>query len=264
MVFTKSCLKACLVVSGLLLFANSERASASSKVRSENTPVVESGSLDQFGGAEKKEDAEKTAAKVLEAYLIQFKHKRKDQVLAAESLVSRGDYAAQYKLTKVLLDEVFKTLRQAEINLTDVDLDELPALPVKHNAVFESLVNVWESTALFGDICLRLPDITHRMINNHKLRLRLIAWAVAMCRKTPVYNDVQTKQLDLIMQETKLADVVDENYENPFSEAVIRKNQNEMLEMRALQEAEISRIKKRKQRGPMLSVIRKTKFWNDL
>ena len=63
----------------------------------------------------------------------------------------------QVQAVKVLLDEIFRTLRQAQTNLTDVDLAAIPALPTHNQTILDSLLSVWENTAFLGVLLLLLP-----------------------------------------------------------------------------------------------------------
>ena len=66
-------------------------------------------------------------------------------------------------MTKLLLDEVFSTLRAAQRNISDVDLAALPPFPLHNQSILHDLTVVWEKTALLGDLTLRLPDL----VRNH-------------------------------------------------------------------------------------------------
>eukprot|EP00035_Acanthoeca_spectabilis_P035612 m.35561 g.35561 ORF g.35561 m.35561 type:complete len:262 (+) comp7453_c0_seq1:173-958(+) len=195
----------------------------------------------------------KSEAKTLKLYQEAFREKRVVQVATAESIVDKGDYVKQYALVKVLVDPTFRTLRQAQKNLTGVDLASLPPIPNKNRTILESALNVWEGTALLGDLILRLPDILHRMIDNHALRKEVLNWAVRLCAVSPMYEPTHRTQLELVLQEMGLADVPDPTYSNPFSEASRRKRAIERAAAKAAQEAEIERLIERKRRGPQLS-----------
>jgi hypothetical protein len=68
----------------------------------------------------------------------------------------------RYKLTKLLLDEVFSALRGAQKNLSSVtDLASLPVFPMEDQPRLRDLTVVWEKTGLLGDLTLRLPDIVY-------------------------------------------------------------------------------------------------------
>lgn len=225
-----------------------------SRVQSDGTTVLASGKIGEAGEAAVTDEAKaKAQEKLVEVYAYHFKLKRKQQIKTAENLLGKESYAKQYKLVKVLLDEIFRTLRQAQTNLTDVDLAAIPALPTHNQTILDSLLSVWENTAFLGDVLLRLPDISHRMIDKHTVRKEVIFWAIQTCYGAPMYDATQQQQLDLMLQETKLAKQIDHAYENPFAEATILRKKIEMVEVRELQIAELEKLKRRKERKPTLS-----------
>ena len=165
-------------------------------------------------------ESETDAADALKSYQQHFAVKRAEQVRAAEDIWAKGEYVMRYGLAKAVLDEMFRTLRRAQRNLTGVDLAALPPVPTDNATLLEHLVLTWENTAFFGDLVLRLPDIVHAMVDGHRVRMEVIAWALNLCRDSAVYSDTHRKQLELTMQEMGLADP-DPNYVNPFRERAI-------------------------------------------
>eukprot|EP00041_Stephanoeca_diplocostata_P021686 m.508841 g.508841 ORF g.508841 m.508841 type:complete len:294 (+) comp21887_c1_seq5:224-1105(+) len=252
-----------------ILFQYPKFTSAKNRpTRSDQTPVVATGTLDgpadnaEAAGDGSGPDADdeppqlKQQKKLLKIYKEHFREKRKEQISVAESLVAKSDYSRQYSLAKALMDQVFRQLRQSQKNLTDIVLIELPPIPAQNMSILDSLVNVWENTALLGDVILRLPDISHRMIDNHKLRREVLSWAVHLCQDSPVYLEEHRKQLELVLQEMNMADVPDPSYSNPFSEANMRAKQEEAEETHRLQQLAVDRLRRRRARGPRLSQLR--------
>eukprot|EP00038_Savillea_parva_P021397 m.34594 g.34594 ORF g.34594 m.34594 type:complete len:290 (+) comp5158_c0_seq2:76-945(+) len=253
-----------------------------SKVASEDTVVVHTGSLRDgvtapqvddaphsgTGGASASEpndssDAlaaypkERTEATQIKVYRQSFEEKRSIQIATAESLASKDDYSKQYALAKVLVDPIFRTLRQAQKNLTGVNLTALPAVPNKNRTILTAVVSTWEGTAMLGDVILRLPDILHRMIDNHALRREVLNWAVRLCLTSPIVSGPHRKHMSLVLQEMGMADVPDPTYSNPFSEVSKRKRAAEREAARAAQEREIERLVRKRGRGPLLSRYRR-------
>lgn len=92
-------------------------------------------------------------------------------LLIAIAFVFNSRYSDRYKMTKLLLDEVFSTLRAAQRNISDVDLAALPPFPLHNQSILHDLTVVWEKTALLGDLTLRLPDLVR---NQHSNRAVLV------------------------------------------------------------------------------------------
>jgi hypothetical protein len=168
-----------------------------------------------------------------------------------------GSLSSSYRLAhvtvQVVVDPIFRLLRQAQKNLTGVDLDALPPIPNKNRTLLVSLVNVWEGTAMLGDLILRLPDILHRMVDGHALRLEVLGWAARVCASSKMYEPTHRKQLELVLQEMSLADVPDTAYSNPFSEVARRQRAADHGRAKAAQEKEIERLIRKRSRRAQLS-----------
>ena len=119
--------------------------------------------------------------------------------------------------------------------------------------MLEALLRVWENMAFFGDLILRLPDQVHTLVDNHDVRLGLIRWGVNLCLESQVYEDVHRKQLQLVLQETKLAEDLDPHYINPFSDEYIREQQRKKQREKLEQEKRVKKaIRRQKMRKPKL------------
>ncbi|KAK2563506.1 Coiled-coil domain-containing protein 134 [Acropora cervicornis] len=123
-------------------------------------------------------------------YSTVFKQKRSAQVNAAESILNLKDYSKQYKMVELVLDKLFKSdllhiveqiLKDARVKVTE-----------------SALANILENTALFGDILLRLPDITHKVYSKSKEWDLLARWSISFCNETQVYDEMDSRLLDLV------------------------------------------------------------------
>ena len=181
----------------------------------------------------------------MKSYQKQFREKRIEQVDAAEQIMVHDRFEYRYQLTKKLVDEIFRTLRKSQKTLQDVEREVLVApLLSTNDTIFSALMAVWENTAFLSDMILRLPDVLRGQYDGHAVRLGLIRWAVDLCMHSPVYDDSQKPLLELVMQETSLAEKIDPNYVNPFTAA--QKKQEAQKPTRAPKTTS-------KKRGPKLS-----------
>jgi len=190
------------------------------------------------------------------AYGKLFATLRKEQTGYAEKIFSKAKYSDRYKMTKLLLDEVFSTLRAAQRNISDVDLAALPPFPLHNQSILHDLTVVWEKTALLGDLTLRLPDLVHAQTDNHNVRMQVAEWAIGVCEPSPMYEGVHGTQLGLVRQELRIADEVDPSYINPFSDANLKKQKVEHLRKQRLEQKTADKLEKKETRGPRLSILR--------
>lgn len=142
---------------------------------------------------------------------------------------------------------MFRTLRSSQRTLDSVDIQSLRPVPVEEPDVLDALLRVWENMAFFGDLILRLPDQVHTLLDGHTVRLGLVRWGIELCMSSPIYEEIHREQLELVLQETGLAEQQDPNYINPFSEAYIQEQQRKKLEEQNRQEQYMKKVL-RKQR----------------
>lgn len=196
---------------------------------------------------EEKTPEEREQERALKSYRAHFSIKRAEQVKAAEAIFSKPKYELRYDLTKALLDELFKTMRKAQKELEKVDLAALPPVPLKEKQTLDNLLKIWENTAFFGDLVLRLPDIVHLQFDTQEVRKSLMKWALELCLASPIYDDVHKRQLELVLQETGLAAEKDPTYTNPFREAHMEEERKKLLQQKRQQEKEEAKRKKREE-----------------
>ena len=218
-----------------------------SRVRSKDTPVVETGSI-----AHDEANVEKAAAKALETYRGLFNAKRAEQVGTAETIFAYSAHSKRFKMTRLLVDEIFKVVMPARALLMERDLSAMPAVPLQDKAALDSLLKVWENTALLGDLALRLPDIVHSLLDRDGHRMEAAEWCVAHCLEAEIYDEVHREQLRLVQQELGFAPRIDPDYRNPYSDAEIRAQLAAAREKKREENRALDALLRRKQRGPKL------------
>jgi len=180
-----------------------------------------------------------------------FKQKRAEQTFAAESILKLADYTKQYKMVEIVLGKLFKVLQDGRVKITESGYIPGEAFPTDQ-AHLEALANILENTALFGDILLRLPDITYKVYSKSKEWELLARWSVSFCNETQVYDETDSKLLNLMAQELRLVPR-DPNYINPYRKTT---SKEEMKTETSKQEDVSKKSKKKKEkkkRGPRLS-----------
>ena len=60
------------------------------------------------------------------------------------------------------------------------------------------LSKVFENTAMFGDLVLRLPDIVHSIYDKNKEWQLLIGWCYWFCKESGVFDGTNGKLLHLV------------------------------------------------------------------
>lgn len=158
---------------------------------------------------------EVTDEAILSSYMTTFRRKRVEQLAATESIMEKSDYELRYKLTKALVDEMFKTLRKAQKFLLTANVS-FSAPPFKNETVLSPLVTTWENSAFLSDLILRLPNMLHLQVDGHAVRLEVVKWAFETCLASPVFIDTAHRTPILLAQQELALVPADPDYTNPY------------------------------------------------
>jgi hypothetical protein len=80
----------------------------------------------------------------------------------------------------------------------------------------------------------------------------VLEWGIRLCLESPVWDDTQRRQLDIVLQEMGMEERPP-GYVNPFSEAARRKRSEDRAAAELAQKTAIERLMRKRSRGPMLS-----------
>lgn len=179
-------------------------------------------------------------------YKALYKHKRAEQLEAVRRIMAIDDYTKQFKLVNLTLDQIAKVTIAAKTTLENAGYVPGGKFP-EDDQVREALANVVENTALMGEILLRLPDVTHKLLDA-KNDLRLLAlWCVGFCEESPLVDRPTKVLLHLMAQEMGIAPR-DPNYINPYR---MKHQAQQQVKLNTKQETKPK--KKKAPRGPQLS-----------
>ncbi|KAK2188577.1 hypothetical protein NP493_128g04022 [Ridgeia piscesae] len=145
-----------------------------------------------------------------------FRQKRAVQLEAVRSISSLEKYEKQYKMVRLLLEQIFKVMADSKVKLTEAGY--LPGDPFpKDETIRELFAHIVENTAFFGDLLLRIPDMTHDLLRrNHEWHV-LIHWSIGFANETGIYEKADAKLLHLMAQELNIVER-DPDYINPYKE----------------------------------------------
>ncbi|XP_019863415.1 PREDICTED: coiled-coil domain-containing protein 134-like [Amphimedon queenslandica] len=168
-------------------------------------------------------DNEKTEGKMdtnymnQQAYKSLFAAKRREHIETAEKILHLNDYAKQYKMVEILGETIFPAMKDSKEKLEKANyIPQSSPFPTDKN-MQEALGVVLESIPFFGDVLLRLPDITKDVYKRHKKDwVPLFKWGMEFCQNsTFLFTGHHSTQLYLMSQEIGLIPE-DPEYENPF------------------------------------------------
>lgn len=115
-----------------------------------------------------------------------------------------------------------------------------------------ALSSILENTALFGDIILHLPDITHRILRTQRSWNSTIHWSLNFANRTRHLLDKSTiTMIRLVEQELNITER-DPSYFNPYR-IVASTDKREDAAKKKKQQQPVKRDKRKK--GPQIAKI---------
>ncbi|XP_023229150.1 coiled-coil domain-containing protein 134-like isoform X2 [Centruroides sculpturatus] len=118
----------------------------------------------------------------------------------------------------------------------------------------EALAQTVENTAFFGDILLKLPDITHSILKKEKAWSLLMKWSLGWSNSTGIYDKKTTELMNLVAQEFNLTEK-DPNFVNPYKKEIEKITAKEIKT-----KSPEKKVKKKTTKGPRLSGSRHTEL----
>jgi hypothetical protein len=152
-----------------------------------------------------------------------FKYKRLIQLEAINGLLNLAKYEAKYEMVSRMFDKIFELHDKSWSKIQNSDYipggeDSLQTPPLPQDAhVMESLSTLMENCALVGDVVLRLPDISHRLLNKNPEWMRLTRHCFTFCPSTRLMDPVTEEMFNLASQELHLIPR-NANFTNPYRE----------------------------------------------
>ena len=200
--------------------------------------------------------SDKQLIKTKEEFRILFKEKRRQQISAVKTLQSFGKYEQKYSMISNIFGKLFEVEEKAKQSIEDSEYVLGADLP-KEEAVLEALSQIVENCAFFGDIVLRLPDISHRVLrDNHKYE-SLYKWCISFSMATDLCDKNTQKMFDLLAQELELIPK-NESYVNPYKKS--NKSKVKTIDENVVNSGDNNsknnKNKKSVKRGPRLSKTR--------
>jgi len=163
-----------------------------------------------FGGAE----GDEANIDPFEKYKRVFNQHRARQLEAIKSITTWGDDKSRYNLINMMLQQLFTTIEGAKKNLTEAGYQLGDPFP-DDEAVRDDLSNIFENTAMFGDMVLRMPDPVHDIYDRRKDWQILTNWGYGFSLESGTFDGPNEMLLRLMAQEVGILPH-DPTFVNPF------------------------------------------------
>ncbi|XP_067010167.2 coiled-coil domain-containing protein 134 isoform X3 [Anabrus simplex] len=153
-------------------------------------------------------------------------------------------------MVDVIVDNLFSVLQSSRVVLESSGyVPGISSFPTDEK-VRDALANILENTALFGDILLHLPDISHRVLSSKHEWQVILQWSLGFTNQSQLI-DKQTRVLvGLVSMELNLTER-HPNYVNPYKRQI--NNLNRVKE--EVKTVNSSKKKKEIKKGPRMSRV---------
>ncbi|KAG1683800.1 Coiled-coil domain-containing protein 134 [Nymphon striatum] len=170
--------------------------------------------------------------------------KRLEQIESIKRIQLFGKYESKYSIIAIMFIKLFEVIASSYDIISGagyipgsdfpkdkkiqeglyLSFDEISLILIELKQYFSALAKILENTALFGDILLRVPDVTHRILAEEKYKEwnAVIKWSIIFSNSTNLFDKKTVQLLDLVVQELGIVEKKP-NYVNPYSEKEIRR-----------------------------------------
>jgi len=191
-----------------------------------------------------------------------FKQKRLAHKEAMSSLLALEKYEKQYKMLKILLEQMFKVISTSRIRLMESGFIAGDDIPTEENSR-DAFSAILENIAFFGDLLMHMPDAVSEQLAINRAWKDLSSWGWSFCNETNIFQTSDQTLLNLMGQELGILEK-DIDYVNPYRHD--KKKTKAALESQAFGKSKSDlkkkekRKEKKKKKGPRLSNIPHTEL----
>ncbi|XP_029678086.1 coiled-coil domain-containing protein 134-like [Formica exsecta] len=149
-----------------------------------------------------------------------FAQRRKDHIEVIQTLLKMDNYERLYKMITVLAEKIMEVIASSKNVIEKAGFVPDNSSFPKDTNVKDALSSILENTALFGDIILHLPDITHRILKMQQGWNLTIHWSLNFTNQMRhLLNKSTNTMIHLVKQEMNITER-DPSYFNPYRSAI--------------------------------------------
>ncbi|XP_076231863.1 coiled-coil domain-containing protein 134 [Calliopsis andreniformis] len=184
-----------------------------------------------------------------ELFKKSFSHVRKEHAKAIHRLQRVDSYERLYKMITVLCEKMVDVIETSKPLIENAGFDpDNRSLP--QNVTLQSaLSTVLENTALFSDIVLHFPHVTHRILKSQQKWNVIIDWFINFTNRSRHFLDKETiTRIHLVAQELNITER-EAGYFNPYWQP------DEFRETKEEVKGKKAKKKEKRKRGPQMAKI---------
>lgn len=150
-----------------------------------------------------------------------FAVKRKQHLEAVQTLLKFQRYEQKYEMLSRIFDKIFEVL---EISRPKVENSEyILGGDLPSGSVTENILMVLDNCAFFGNLILKLPDISDRILKDNNQWVDLYKWCFTFSTEANLVDDMSLKMFNIAAQQLNLLPR-EKDFVNPYSEKQSMKN----------------------------------------
>nr|CAD7452915.1 unnamed protein product [Timema tahoe] len=180
-----------------------------------------------------------------------FKKRRVEQLDAVKGLLAMKSYEKQYKMVTAIAEKVFTVIQSSRVVLEGSDY--IPGISVfpEDEHTLDALSNILENTALFGDVLLRLPEISQQIFSKKHEWEVLYGWSLNFCSQTSLLDRQTARLVNLVNQELNYTERKPD-YVNPYQRKQLKSNK--ISKDDAIPKKTVKKKKKEYKKGPRMTL----------
>lgn len=188
------------------------------------------------GAFTKKEDIE-----------IYFAAKRKQHLDAVQTLMTLKRYEQKHEMIRRIFEKIFDVVIESRAKVENSDYILGDALP--QSAIVEDILQILDNCAFFGNLVLKFPDITKRLLKDNNQWVEMYKWGFTFSISSNLLDQISLKMFNLTAQQLELIPK-SEDFVNPYEESHQKKLRKSFT--KPMNNNNKTR-KKKIERGPRLS-----------
>ncbi|KAG5331217.1 CC134 protein, partial [Acromyrmex charruanus] len=177
-----------------------------------------------------------------------FAQRRKDHIEAVQTLLKMDNYERLYKMIAMLAEKVVEVIESSKNVLEKAGFLQYNSSFPEDANIKDALSSILENIALFGDIVLHLPDITHRILRTQPRWNSTIHWSLNFANQTQyLLNKSTITMFRLVEQELNITER-DPAYLNPYRSAAHAGQREDSIKKKSVK-------KEKRKKGPQIAKI---------
>ncbi|XP_071847868.1 coiled-coil domain-containing protein 134-like [Apostichopus japonicus] len=155
-------------------------------------------------GKDSVKDDEKRSERDLQTFRKLYLQKRAQHIAAVDSLLETYEYEKTYQMVDLLITRMRTVVGTSRSTLVQKGFEPGMSFPTDEETK-EALSIIMENAGLFGDMALKLPEITHACLEKKKSDVaNILKWAITYSSDVGFLDEYSTQMFNLASQELNI------------------------------------------------------------